>query len=89
MLKSIEDLHIIFQLALVQALNCTYGVHPNRREVVSPGSRFGGYSVSQDPLLSYTDRSFMMEEPAEQATGLRLLSFSTRTRELAVAQAPG
>ena len=65
MLRSVEDLHIIFQLALVQALNCTYGIHPNGREVAN---EYRGYLVSQN----FFYRTFFMVEPAEQATGLRV-----------------
>ena len=80
-----EDLHIIFQLALVQALNCTYGVHPNGREDINPGSRYGGYPIPEDFFYRCIDS----ERPAEQPLNCGLLGISTRTLELAVAHAPG
>ena len=52
MLESAVDLHPIFKLALVQALNCTYRVHPDLEELGDPRSRCGKFPVSQD-LFSY------------------------------------
>ena len=77
---SLVDLHSIFQLALVQILNCTYGVHTDLQEVGNPGARCGGFRVSQ---------AFFYRALIDPSTGLRLLGFSTRARELAVAHAPG
>ena len=63
-------LHSIFKLALVQTLNCTYGVHPEMPEVGNSGIRGGGCPVSQRFLLIRTERPFrthMMEKSVEQA----------------------
>ena len=70
MLESVVDLHSIFKLSLVQALNCTYGIHPDLGEVLNLRSRC---RRSQYPKISSlmhrkTFQDAHDEKPAEQAT---------------------
>ena len=71
MLESVVDSHSIFELALVQALNCTYGVHPDLVEVGNLGSWCRRSPKPQDPLSFMHGKTFQdahNEKPAEQAT---------------------